>query len=156
MQRIRRVGRSLALAAIIIPLSATAVLAAPTSSAHGTSSGSPSSTQSLMPMPSQGMDMSMPMPASTTPPATNPADGDGTSMAGMAGMTDSGESASTMPYIATPKAPQRHLTLAGFAIVNAGVLLAAGVIRRRQQSAARARSDAKFRESAAREAGVVA
>ena len=132
MQRTSWIGRSLALAAIIVPFTATAALAAPTSPAHGSGGSSPSATQSLMPLPSQGMDMSMPMPAAGVADGDRASNGVDPSMAGMAGMAHDGGSAATMPYIATPAAPQRHLTLAGFALLNLGVLLIAGMVRGRQ------------------------
>jgi hypothetical protein len=55
----------------------------------------------------------------------------GSDSGGMAGMGGDGESAATMPYIATPDGPQRHRVLGGFAVVNAMVLGAAALARRK-------------------------
>ncbi len=112
---------SLALAAIIVSFTATATVAAPPLPAHDSGRNSPTTTQSLMPLPTHGVGEGMPASG-----------GDDPTMAGMPGMVHDAGSASIMPYIATPAAPQRHLTLAGFALFNLGVLLIAGMVRGRQ------------------------
>lgn len=90
----------------------------------------PDAEPPLMPVP-DGHATLMPIPDGAASPAatihTDDMSGDG----GMAGMDDHSGSASTMPSIATPDAPQRRLVLAGFAAANLLVIGAAAYMRRK-------------------------
>lgn len=90
----------------------------------------PDADPTLMPMPS-GEATLLPVPGGAPSPSASAHVEDMSGDGGMAGMDDHSGSASTMPYIATPDAPQRHLVLAGFAAANTLVLGAAAYLRRK-------------------------
>ncbi len=85
----------------------------------------PAADASLMPLPDGA-----PAPSPTVDDALPSESSDG-----MAGMGDGhSDSAASMPYIATPDAPQRRLVLAGFAAANALVITGAAYMRRKIKS----------------------
>lgn len=96
--------------------------------ANGSHGGDAEAT--LMAVP-DGHATLMPIPGGAPTPSTSAHAEDMTADAGMAGMDDHSGSASTMPSIATPDAPQRHLVLSGFAATNALVFGAAAYLRRK-------------------------
>jgi hypothetical protein len=88
-----------------------------------------------MPVPSADASL-MPLPGGVPAPSPSAEDAmPSESSDGMAGMGDGhSDSAASMPYIATPDAPQRRLVLGGFAAANALVIAGAAYMRRKSKS----------------------
>ena len=85
-----------------------------------------------MPMPAADASL-MPLPDGAPAPTVDDAMSSESSD-GMAGMGDGhSDSAASMPYIATPDAPQRRLVLGGFAAANALVIAGAAYMRRKSK-----------------------